>query len=104
MVLRVVSGVLMPTAPNGSARISFETNEIIGVAPANLDDEEETGAAGVFNSRPCKVVSVRQFSGDPSTIDIHDSNLSATEVRIHWSAPGGNIEEISYQFIGEVVI
>jgi hypothetical protein len=105
MVLRVISGVLMPNPgkqDSGQAVITFETNTVVG--DAGQSDAEETGAAGVYNSIPCKVVSIREFTDDPTSIRINDIHLSNTQVKIIWAAPGAKLKEISYQFTGEVVI
>ncbi len=105
MVLRVISGVLIPRPDKrdgGQAVITFETNTVVG--DATLSDREETGAAGVYHSPPCKIVSIRQFSGDPDSIMINDSPPTAINIKIRWAATPGSIEEISYQFTGEVVI
>ena len=111
--LRVLSGVLVPTAgnrQNGSATVSFDPFSISG--DANGVELNTSGAAGRFARAPGKVVSLRDcrvsdkdtfFGGSETDLfTVNDGVPNRDTMTISWSTSGGGeIRELSVMIVGE---
>ena len=108
MVLRIVSGVISPNVRNGNVTIELRSNTIVGgAANADIWNTNAFGGTTHYDNEPCSVLSIRQFSGQPSNIGIHGPRFSGPttryeNARISWNCSAdGFLEEITYYFAGE---
>lgn len=99
MGLRILTGVLVPSANPGNATVHFNDHAVDGDATgAELN---EGGESGDFDFPPGKVVSVRQHTG-AGLITINDGPPNRDFMTVSWDAAAGtSIQEISYMIVGE---
>ena len=108
MVLRIVSGVIVPNVRIGNVTIELKTNTIVGGAGnANIWNTNAFGGTTHYDKEPCSALSIRRFSGQPTNVDISGPRFSGPtthyeNARISWNCSAdGYLEEITYYFAGE---
>jgi hypothetical protein len=106
MVLRIVSGLLMPKSGHknsGDVTIELKSNSIVdGSQNARIVEGCTYGGDTHYDSEPCKAVSIRYFDGQPDSINLTDGFQNGfREVKISWDCNDGEIKEITYFFAGE---
>jgi curved DNA-binding protein CbpA len=106
MVLRIVSGVLVPKSSyqnSGDVTIELKSNSIVdGSHKAWIMDGCTYGGTTHYDNEPCKAISIRSFGGQPDSINLNDDfQNNYKEVVIGWNCNGGKITAITYFFAGE---
>ena len=117
MATRGVSGILVVRDHHeGTARISFATNEVVSGPEGVRKAQTLQFGRGPFRGVPCKIVALREIKieeYDPAYAGIRghhevdhlrleDDSIDETGMQISWRGTGGSqIEEISYMVIGE---
>lgn len=109
MALRILTGIIVPSTPNGDVTIQFHPHDVTGIDGTGIE-MAVVGAAGTFRGPPAKVIAIRQIDDAAGGLDdrgedfsLSDSELTKHRVVVSWRSPKNmQIREISYLVAGEV--
>jgi hypothetical protein len=96
MAVRILTGILMTSASEGSATIHFHPHRVEGDAVGV--SLYELGPARGFQSRPGTHVGLRELEPDAKGAKIDDRGQNERLLELAWSGA----RELSYLIVGEV--